>query len=165
MDGMKLPTPPVAALLLAMFSAAALAAALIGQYGFNLHPCHLCLIQRIPFAVVILFGLVGFFAKRIATWMVGLSGLALLINSGIALYHSGVERKWWAGLEGCSAPDMSGSVEDLMTRIQNAATVNCTDIQWEFLGLSMANYNVAMCAVAGIACGLYLLKLGRQTPS
>ena len=74
MDGMKLPTPPVAALLLAVFSAAALAAALIGQYGFNLHPCHLCLIQRIPFAVVILFGLVGFFAKRIATWMVGLSG-------------------------------------------------------------------------------------------
>jgi len=161
---MKYPSPPLAALLLALFSASALAAALIGQYGFNLHPCHLCLIQRVPFAVIIVLGLLGFFVKRLAMWMVGLSGAAFFINAGIALYHSGVERKWWAGLEGCSAPDMSGSIEDLMTRIQNAAVVNCSEIQWELFGLTMANYNVAMCAGAGLVCAIYCLKLARRAP-
>ena len=90
--------------------------------------------------------------------MVALSGIAFLTNAGIAIFHSGVERKWWAGLEGCSTPDMTGSVEDLMARIQNTAVTRCDEFSWNLFGLSMANYNAALCAVAGIFCFVYLLQ-------
>lgn len=155
---MKLPSFPLASLLLALFAASCLGAALIGQYGFNLHPCYLCILQRIPFGVIIALGLLGFAVKRIANWTVGLSAIAFFVNAGIATYHSGVERKWWAGLTGCSAPDLSGSIEDLMARIQSAAIVKCDEIQWELFGLSMANYNAIICAGAGVVVSYYAWK-------
>lgn len=147
-----------AALGIVLMSILALVGALTAQYGFNLRPCELCLIQRVPFVLTILLGLLAYFwtAKRIP--LIVLSGVAYLVNSGVALFHSGVERKWWAGLTGCTTPDMSGSIEDLMKRIQETAVVRCDEIPWSFLGLSMANYNVMFCLGLAFACFAYVLK-------
>ena len=41
-------------------SAGALTTALIAQYGFGFEPCVLCSYQRIPYAVVLVFGLCAF---------------------------------------------------------------------------------------------------------
>ncbi|MBP9050734.1 MAG: disulfide bond formation protein B, partial [Alphaproteobacteria bacterium] len=62
----------------------------------------------------------------------------------------------WAGLEGCSAPDMSGSVEELIRRIQEVSVVRCDEIPWSLFGLSMANYNVVMCLGLGVLCLAYV---------
>lgn len=149
-----------AALGIVLMSILALVGALTAQYGFNLRPCELCLIQRVPFALTIILGLLAYFwtAKRIP--LIVLSGVAYLVNSGVALFHSGVERKWWAGLTGCTTPDMSGSIEDLMKRIQETAVVRCDEIPWSFLGLSMANYNVVFCLGLAIACIAYVWANG-----
>lgn len=84
-----------------------------------------------------------------------LIGLTFSANAVIAAYHTGVERKWWKSfLEGCSTPDLSGSIDDLMARIQAAPVTTCDAIPWvdPILGLSMANYNVLFCAaLAAIA--------------
>lgn len=151
-------SPAFFCLGIAAIAVLALAAVFIGQYGFGLHPCHLCIYQRWPFAVLIILGLIGYFAPKFRTPVIALSALTFLTNAVIALYHSGVERKWWKGLEGCSTPDMSGSIEDLMKRIQETAVTRCDEIAWELLGLSMANYNFALCAAGAIACTLYLIK-------
>ncbi len=151
-------TPDIVSLQLALFAGLCLSFALVGQYGFNLHPCHLCVMQRWPFVVVIGLGVLGFAVKRFSVAAVALSGLALFVNAGIALFHSGVERKWWAGLEGCSAPDMTGSIEDLMARIEQAATARCDEIPWDLFGLSMANYNVLACAAMAVLTAIYLIK-------
>ena len=45
-------------LLLTLASTGILGGALIGQYGFDLHPCDLCIYQRWPHVVVIALGLV-----------------------------------------------------------------------------------------------------------
>lgn len=139
-------------------SIASLAAVFIGQYAFGLHPCHLCIYQRWPFAVAIALGLIGVISTQFARPAIGLSALTFFVNAGIALFHSGVERKWWAGLEGCSTPDMSGSIEELMARIQSTAVTRCDEIAWELFGLSLANYNMLLCAGAGILCVAYLFK-------
>jgi len=137
---------------IAFMSAFALIGALIAQFGFNLRPCELCLIQRIPFVLNMVMGIIIIFWASKRTHVIGLSGLIFVINSGIALFHSGVERKWWAGLTGCTTPDMSGSIEDLMKRIQETDVVRCDEIPWSFMGLSMANYNVAFCLGLGALC-------------
>lgn len=151
--------PHHAALWIAGFSALALAGAFTAQYGFGLLPCDLCLMQRIPFAVNIALGIIGYFWAGGRLPVIGLAGLGFLINSGIAFYHSGVERKWWAGLSGCSTPDMSGSIEDLLKRIQETDVVRCDEIPWSFMGLSMANFNVPFCFGLGVLCILYVIKI------
>ncbi len=137
---------------LAGISAASLAMAYMAEYVFGLEPCILCLYQRVPYAIVIGLGILGalLYPKNPKTgpFFLVSSGLALLANSIIAFYHTGVEQKWWPShLEGCTTPDMSGNVEDLMARIQAAPVVRCDEIPWAdpILNLSMANYNVAFC--------------------
>lgn len=151
-------SPKAAAGLIAAVSALSLAAALLAQFGFGLKPCDLCLMQRVPFGLNMALGLSGLFWVVRARWMIGVAGLSFLANSGIAFYHSGVERHWWAGLSGCSAPDMSGSIEDLIARIEQTDVTRCDEIPWEMFGLSMANYNVAMCLGLALACFIYLAR-------
>lgn len=143
-------------------SALALSGALIGQYGFDLHPCELCLYQRIPFILNIVLALLGYFWVSKKKPIIAVSGILFLINSGIAFFHSGVERKWWAGLTGCSTPDMTGSIEDLLKRIQETSVVRCDEIPWSLFGLSMANYNVVFCLGMGIICFFYVFR--RDSP-
>ncbi|MCB1557842.1 MAG: disulfide bond formation protein B [Alphaproteobacteria bacterium] len=152
----ELISPRTACLMIALISALSLVAALTAQFGFGLKPCDLCLMQRIPFSINIILGVLGAIITSRARMMIGASGLSFVINSCIAFYHSGVERKWWSGLSGCSTPDMTGSIEEIMARIQATDVVRCDEIPWEMFGLSMANYNVVMCLGLGIGCFLYL---------
>lgn len=132
----------------------ALTAALISQYGFDMHPCHLCLWQRIPYAVVIMLAALGIIATKkmgakYGAFNIALCGIAFLINSGIAFYHVGVEQKWWGS--SCALPDLSNmSPEQMMETIKNAPAVSCGDIQFELFGVSMAGYNVILCSILGV---------------
>jgi disulfide bond formation protein DsbB len=147
------------------FSIFALAGALVAQYVFGLAPCPLCVYQRIPYFLAIFIGLLGAYAyktqrTKLAYGVVGILGLTFLSNSIIAAFHTGVERKWWQGLEGCSAPDMSGSMTDILARIKAAPIIRCDVIPWAdpIFGFSMANYNVAACLGAALVCGVVLWR-------
>lgn len=151
--------PRLMLLIFAGIAAAALAAAYTAQYGFGLAPCVLCLYQRVPFALIILLGLAGYALNQYPRAFLGLVALSFAANAVIAFYHTGVEQKWWRSfLEGCSTPDLSGSIDDLMARIQEAPVIACDSIPWQdpVIGLSMANWNVVFCLFfAGIAlCAL-----------
>lgn len=145
---------------LGLAAAAALGMAYIAQYQFNLAPCILCLYQRVPFAIIAALGLLGYALNKYPRVFLVLIGTAYFANTVIAAYHTGVERKWWRSfIEGCSSPDLSGSIDDLMKRIEQAPVTACTDIAWAdpVLGLSMANYNIVFCLFLGILaiCALH----------
>jgi disulfide bond formation protein DsbB len=136
-------------------SIVALAGALVGQFVFDLPPCHLCILQRIPFVAVIILGLIGLFWARSRLVMMSLSAVAFFVNSGIALYHTGIERNWWSESSGCAVNfDFEQSAQSLMEQITSAQVESCATIPWAdpILGLSMANYNVLLCALMGIFC-------------
>ena len=132
----------------------AIGAALVSQYGFGMHPCYLCLWQRIPYAVVILLAGLGLIATKnmgakYGAFNIALCGIALLINSAIAFYHVGVEQKWWGST--CALPNLANLTPDeIMATIKNAPAVSCGDIQFEMFGISMAGYNVVLCGILGI---------------
>lgn len=152
-------------------SVTSLALAYVAEYGFGMLPCILCLYQRIPFVIAIVFGvgILGFSKAQkwcLSAGLIALTGVTFLANSALAFYHSGVERKWWTGFEGCSAPDLEGlSGAELMAAIKATPAVRCDEIPWEMFGLSMANYNVVYCLGLGVVClfiavRVYLTKFG-----
>ena len=131
----------------------ALGAALVAQNFFGLEPCILCIIQRYPYGIVVVLGLLGFLLsfkyKKPVSMTLGLIGITFFANSIIAFYHSGVERHWWKSfLEGCSVPNISGDMAQVLADIQSRAkAVRCDEIPWAdpIFHLSMANYNVIFC--------------------
>ena len=115
-------------------------------------PCKLCLWQRWPHAAAVALGGVGLVAPlAVIAWG---GALAALSTAGIGLYHSGIERGWWAGPTSCTASGgglggLSGA--DLLSVEGAGRLVLCDEISWSLVGLSMANYNVlASLALAAI---------------
>ncbi len=142
-------------------SAGALAMAYLAQYGFGLAPCILCLYQRVPFWSVVAIGALGAVWNKYPRAFLGTISALFAANSVIAFYHTGVEQKWWRSfLEGCSTPDLGGSIEDLMARIEAAPVTTCDSIPWidPILGLSMANWNVVFCGILAVLAAYTALK-------
>ncbi|CAN7713525.1 disulfide bond formation protein B [Bradyrhizobium sp. LjRoot220] len=149
----------VAALAIAAIAAATLAGAWFFQLVLDIRPCPLCLEQRYAYYLAVPLGLlVAFAASRDAPRPVVLAGLALLALAALANvwlggYHAGVEWKFWQGPTDCSGPLVDlGSAGSLLQRLDTVKVIRCDDVQWRFLGLSLAGYNVLISLLmAGIA--------------
>lgn len=118
------------------------------EYIAGYQPCPLCLQQRWAYyaAVPLLFValvLVSSRQPRLAAAIFFLVALAFLANTGLGIYHSGVEWKWWPGPEGCSsAQPLPGSVNDLMANLGKGGHIaRCDDSAWRMFGLSFAGWN------------------------
>src|SRR6266446_2863905 len=148
-----------AAVLVAAGGAATILGAYYFQYVMGLQPCPLCLEQRIAFYVSIPLAIVVAIAAGrgapppIAAAGLGVIALVMLYNSGLALFHAGVEWKWWPGPQECSGPigDL-GAGGNLLNQLESISLVRCDAAAWRFLGLSLAGYNVLISlALAAIA--------------
>ena len=138
-----------AALLVTLIAAATIAGAWFFQLVLGIVPCPLCLEQRYAYYLAIPLGLLIALAARGGAprplLLVGLAILALatLANAGLGTYHSGVEWGFWQGPTDCSGPVVNlGSATDLLSRLDTVKVVRCDEVQWRFLGLSLAGYNV-----------------------
>jgi disulfide bond formation protein DsbB len=149
----------LAAATVAAIGAATLGGAWFFEYALGIKPCPLCLEQRyayylvIPLAALIAFGRTRGLGGGLAVAGLGVIVLAMLANAVLGGYHAGVEWGFWPGPTDCSGtPDFS-SGGSLLNKLQNVRVVRCDEVQWRFLGLSLAGYNVlislAMVAIAG----------------
>jgi disulfide bond formation protein DsbB len=139
----------VAALAISAIAAATLAGAWFFQLVLDIRPCPLCLEQRYAYYLAVpLALLVAFAASRDAPRPLLLAGLGLLLlaalaNAWLGGYHAGVEWKFWQGPTDCSGPVVDlGSAGTLLERLDTVKVIRCDDVQWRFLGLSLAGYNV-----------------------
>ncbi|NHQ75195.1 disulfide bond formation protein B [Roseovarius gahaiensis] len=137
---------------LIVLAAAGSALLMVGAFGFQhiggMPPCKLCLWQRYPHVAAIVIGLVAFALPRASLALAG--AVAALTTTGIAFYHTGVERAWWAGPSSCSSTSPAGvSTDALFDQIMAAPVIRCDEVPWEMFGLSMASWN--MLASLGLA--------------
>ena len=139
----------VAALAIGVVAAATLAGAWFFQLVLDIRPCPLCLEQRYAYYVAVPLALVvAFAAARGASRPLLLGGFAVLLlaalaNAWLGGYHAGVEWKFWPGPTDCSGPVVDlGSAGTLLQRLDTVKVIRCDEVQWRFLGLSLAGYNV-----------------------
>ena len=139
----------IAALAITAIAAITLAGAWFFQLVLDIRPCPLCLEQRYAYYLVVPLGaLIALGAARgvpRAALVAGFAVIALatLWNAGLGAYHSGVEWGFWQGPAECSGPVGNlGSAGDLLQRLDSAKVIRCDEVQWRFLGLSLAGYNL-----------------------
>ncbi len=156
------------ALAVAFVSASVLVVALIAQYGFDLKPCELCILERWPYAANIVLGLLAFGATfrypRLVPLLLSLVATSFFINTVIAGYHVGVEQKWWEGPSACTGSFLSPnmSIAQLRELLTHKAVVRCDVAAWRLFGISMAGYDCITAFILGILTA-YLLKKDHAT--
>src|SRR5262249_6066607 len=149
----------LAALAIAAVAAATLAGAWFFQLVLDIKPCPLCLEQRYAYYLALpLAALIAFFAARGVSRHVLMAGFVILMvaalgNAWLGGYHAGGEWQFWAGPTDCSGPLVDfGKAGGLLEQLDKVKVVRCDEVQWRFLGLSLAGYNVlislAMAAIA-----------------
>jgi len=138
-----------AAIVIAIVGLMTMAGFFYFQYVLGYPPCPLCLEQRYAYYLAIPVGALTALAARSGAprplLLAGLAILALatLANAGLGAYHSGVEWGFWKGPTDCSGPVVNlGNAADLLSKLDTVKVVRCDEVQWRFLGLSLAGYNV-----------------------
>ncbi|MDV3256466.1 MAG: disulfide bond formation protein B [Sphingomonas sp.] len=125
-----------------------LGGALFSQYVGGLYPCEMCYWQRWPHAAAILLAIGALFSpigSPRTRALVLLAALAIAISGAIGVFHAGVELGYWEGITTCTTSG-AVSLEDIL----NVPLIRCDQVQWSFLGISMAGWN-AIISLAGAA--------------
>ena len=152
-----------ARLLALLVPAALLAGALGSQYIGGLHPCEMCHWQRWPHYAAVALA-IGSFALRGAAdrgrSLVWLAAVAIFVSGAIGVYHAGVELGVFQGVTACTSSITGESNADVLANIMATPLIRCDEIQFSFLGVSMAGWN----ALISISSAWVILWLSLKRP-
>lgn len=162
--GSRLTAAKVLALLI---PAALLAGAYGSQYIGGLAPCEMCYWQRYAHWAGLVFALAAFTGGRLpdrGRSFVWLAALGILASGAIGFYHAGVELDYFTGFTECTASfGGGGSIEELRNRILAAPVIRCDQVQWSFLGVSMAGWNAILSTLGALTILWLSLSRPRAT--
>jgi disulfide bond formation protein DsbB len=148
--------PGWAAGAVAAIAAATLAGALFFEHVLDIKPCPMCLEQRYAYYLIIVLGAAlaagaGRLPRRFMIAGLAVIALAAFANAVFGAFHAGVEWGFWPGPATCSGPVTDlGSAGSLLQRLDTVKVVRCDEVQWRFLGLSLAGYNVLISGLMGL---------------
>src|SRR5436190_10930462 len=146
--GPLLLSPAGAARIIALLLPLALLAGAFGsQYFGGLYPCEMCWWQRYAHFAAIIFAVPAFFfpaQSRPSRALVLLAALAIAVSGAIGVYHAGVEAGIFEGFTQCTASGKGLSTAELLEQIKHASLVRCDEVQFRFLGISMAGWNAIL---------------------
>ena len=151
--------PALARLIALLLPLALLGGALGSQYIGGLTPCEMCWWQRYPHAAAIVLAAVAFTAPAASTrsrMLTVLAGSAIAVSGAIGVYHAGVELGIFEGLTTCTTTASGSTRDELLRSIMDAPLVRCDQVQFSFLGISMAGWN-AILSLGGAAIIAFLL--------
>jgi disulfide bond formation protein DsbB len=146
-----------ARLIALLLPLALLGGALGSQYIGGLHPCEMCYWQRWPHGAAIVLAALSFVTRTATSRMLTLlAAIAIAISGAIGVYHAGVEAGVFEGLTTCTANGAR-----TLNEILSAPLVRCDQVQFSFLGISMAGWN-AILSLGGAALIIILLLKERR---
>jgi len=168
---LRLPASPAltASLLITVIAAATLAGAWFFQLVLDIRPCPLCLEQRYAYYLAVPLGAItALAAARRAPLALLYAGLAILAlaalgNAVLGGYHAGVEWGLWQGPTECTGPIGNlGSAGTLLERLDSVKVIRCDEVQWRFLGLSLAGYNVLISLLTAAIAASGIVRLAAR---
>ncbi|HUC18998.1 MAG TPA: disulfide bond formation protein B [Acetobacteraceae bacterium] len=149
----------------AIAAAAALVVAEGAQHWLGLVPCALCLLERWPWRLAVVLGIVASLTRprEAGRGVLVLLALCLLASTALAFVHVGVERGLWPSpLPECAAPELHGtSLAQLLASMPARPSKPCDAPSFLIPGLplSMAAMNLLY---ALVVLGLLVAYLARS---
>ncbi len=151
-----------------LLAGGALLAATGAERVLGLVPCALCLVERWPYRVALIFAAIALLPLRRPSLRPALWGVVLCMAASLAAagVHVGVEQGWWPSpLPECAAPTLgSGSLAERLAHMPAHPAKPCDDPTYLVPGLpvSMAAMNGLLALAFG---GFLAISLARKPPA
>ena len=129
--------------LIFIISVIALTSAFFIEYILGHQPCNLCILERIPYLLAIIIITLNYKFIHIEKYLILLLILIFLAATILSLYHLGIEQGFIEESLVCDLKNGSDllSKEDILKQLQEK-NVNCKDVTFKILGLSLTTYNI-----------------------
>ena len=127
------------------FSILSLSIAYFIQYVLGHKPCNLCIIERIPYiAAIILISLI-FILNRYQKIISSLILIFFIFGTVVSFYHFGIEQGFFSESLVCDLGNSQPlNKEELLNQLKKTEIVSCKDVNFRFLGLSLATINTVI---------------------
>jgi len=137
--------------LILLFSVFALLTAYFMQYILGHQPCNLCLIERVPYILTIIFIVLTLIFKKFEKICLIILALIFISATLISIYHFGIEQGFIKESLVCDLSNQSRSLttEDLLKELKEK-TISCKDVTFKIFGLSLATINIIISLIISI---------------
>lgn len=155
----------IARLIALLLPLSLLAGAYASQYFGGLYPCEMCWWQRYAHMAALLPAILAFTAPANSLRtrdLTILAAIGIAVSGAIGVYHAGVERHIFEGFTTCTATAKATSTQELLKELMHAPLIRCDQIQWSFLGISLAGWN-AILSLSGAAAIAVLTLTARRS--
>ena len=146
-------------LTLLIFKVLIILSAIYIEYILKVPACNLCLYQRVPYylSILILFYIVF----NNSTNIIPIISLAILmfVNIVLSIYHVGVEQQIIAEPMLCRSNSNIQNVDQLLENLKNNTFISCKDVNFTFLGFSLASINVLISSILAYFYVLIILNV------
>ena len=129
--------------LIFIISVVALTSAFFIEHILGHQPCNLCILERIPYLLAIIIIILNYKFVHIEKYFMLLLILIFLAATILSLYHLSIEQGFIEESLVCDLKNGSDllSKEDILKQLQEK-NVNCKDVTFKILGLSLTTYNI-----------------------
>ena len=136
------------------FSIFALLTAYFTQYVLGHQPCNLCLIERIPYILTIIVVALSFLFKKYEKIYLTFLSLIFISATLISFYHVGIEQGFINESLVCNLGSQTTNLtaENLLNELKEK-TINCKDVNFKIIGLSLATINTIISLILSIIIG------------
>jgi len=120
----------------------ALIAAFFIEYILDHKPCNLCLLERVPYILVIVLVVLVTIFEKFERSIFFLLSLIFLSATILSFYHFGIEQGFIKESIVCNLNQETSNLskEDLLKELNNKR-ISCKDVDFKIFGLSLATIN------------------------
>ncbi len=113
------------------------------EYVLGHQPCNLCLIERIPYFLIMLLIILNYFLKKYERFFIIILTLIFIFSFTVSVYHFGIEQGFFKESAVCGLNSMSEviSKEEILKQL-GKKTISCKDVTFKVFGLSLTTINI-----------------------
>ena len=140
-----------------------LISAFIIEHKLGHQPCKLCLYERIPYFLSILFIAKIFFIKIYQKETLLILSLIFVFSSCLAFYHFGIEQGFFKESLVCATENFSENItkEQLLEQLSQS-TISCKDVSFKIFGFSLAAINTIFSIILSVIFIKLFLNYGKN---
>tara|TARA_Y100000590_G_C15515396_1_gene937099 strand:- start:391 stop:861 length:471 start_codon:yes stop_codon:yes gene_type:complete len=137
----------------------ALVSTFIIEHQLGYQPCKLCIYERIPYFLAILFIINIFFVKSYERITLLILSLIFIASSILAFYHFGIEQGFFEESLFCKAESLTK--EELLKELSQN-TISCKDVSFKILGFSLASINTIFSIILSVIFAKLFKNYGKN---
>ena len=125
--------------------------ALFIEYILKVKPCALCIYQRYPYYLILLFSALFFFKNNWKNQLIILIIITSIVGFFLATYHVGIEYGLINELSSCKTEVGKNISKDILLKeLQSKLALSCKEVDFKLFGLSLASINMIMSLILTI---------------